>query len=176
VPFIAADGWAKYHTAMNLGMPEMVFIFLLALLLFGPKKLPQMGRELGKALSEFKRASNEFKNQLETEIAQVEARERAPAVSAPASPEFSADPMRQPVPQPIEGETIEPRILPPPEPTVATTVGQAVETDSSQPPAADLAHDPNLAASNLAAVEGEYAGSINLNNALNKAPLREFHA
>jgi sec-independent protein translocase protein TatB len=62
---------------MNLGMPEMIFIFLLALLLFGPKKLPQVGRELGKALSEFKRASNEFKNQLETEIEQAEAIEQA---------------------------------------------------------------------------------------------------
>lgn len=51
---------------MNLGIPEMAFIILLALLLFGPKKLPQVSRELGKALNEFKRASNEFKNQLET--------------------------------------------------------------------------------------------------------------
>jgi hypothetical protein len=76
------------------------------------------------------------------------------------------------------GETIEPRILPPSEPTVATTVGQAGEIEPShpEPPAADLAHDPNLAPSNLAAVEGEPAGSINLNNALNKAPLREFNA
>ena len=69
---------------MNLGMPEMIFIFLLALLLFGPKKLPQIGRELGKALNEFRRASNEFKNQLETEIAQVEAAEQEKVVSAPA--------------------------------------------------------------------------------------------
>jgi TatA/E family protein of Tat protein translocase len=182
VPFIADEGWAKYHTAMNLGIPEMIFIFLLALLLFGPKKLPQAGRELGKALSEFKRASNEFKHQLETEIAQAEAREREPAGLAPASTEFSADPMRQPLAQPIQGETIEPRILPPSEPTVATTVGKAVEIEPShsQPPAADLAQDRNLAASNLAAVEGENIGSIHLNNALNnalnKALLREFNA
>jgi len=174
VPFIAAGGWAKYHTAMNLGMPEMIFIFLLALLLFGPKKLPQVGRELGKALSEFKRASNEFKNQLETEIAQVEGNEHEKAVSAPASAEFSGDPMQQPIPQPIQGETIAPRILPPSEPTVATTAGQAGEAELSQPkpPAADLARDLNLAASNLAAVQGENGGSINLN----KAPLRESNA
>jgi TatA/E family protein of Tat protein translocase len=176
VPFIADEGWAKYHTAMNLGIPEMIFIFLLALLLFGPKKLPQAGRELGKVLSEFKRASNEFKHQLESEIAQTEAREREPAALVPAGTEFSADPMQQPLPQPILGEVIEPRILPPTEPIVATTVGEAGETapSQSQPPAADLAHDSNLAASNLAA--GENAGSINLNNALNKALLREFNA
>ena len=75
----------------------MIFIFLLALLLFGPKKLPQIGRELGKALNEFRRASNEFKNQLETEIAQVEAAEQEKAVSAPAPAEFAAEPAQQPI-------------------------------------------------------------------------------
>jgi sec-independent protein translocase protein TatB len=53
---------------MNLGMPEMMFIFLLALILFGPKKLPEIGREIGKFMAEFKRASNDFKYQLQTEI------------------------------------------------------------------------------------------------------------
>ena len=186
-PYIAAGGSAKYHTAMNLGMPEMIFIFVLALLLFGPKKLPQMGRELGKALSEFKRASNEFKNQLETEIAKVEATEQEKAAAAPAGTEFSAHPTQQPIAQPVTGETVEPQILPPSEPTVATTFRQAIETEPSQPeplvadpgppPRADFAHrgvedpthDSNLAPSNLAAVQGENAGSINLN----KAQLRE---
>ena len=45
---------------MNLGFQEMLFIFVLALLLFGPKKLPQIARQIGKALAEFKRASNEI--------------------------------------------------------------------------------------------------------------------
>src|ERR1700687_2592947 len=53
---------------MNLGMPEMIFIFLLALILFGPKKLPEIGREIGKFMAEFKRASNDFKFQLQSEI------------------------------------------------------------------------------------------------------------
>jgi sec-independent protein translocase protein TatB len=53
---------------MNLGMPEMIFIFLLALILFGPKKLPEIGREIGKFMAEFKRASNDFKYQLQSEI------------------------------------------------------------------------------------------------------------
>ncbi len=57
---------------MNLGFSEMFFIFLLALILFGPKKLPEIGRQLGKALSEFKRASNEFKYQLESEMRQID--------------------------------------------------------------------------------------------------------
>lgn len=53
---------------MNLGFPEMIFIFFLALIIFGPKKLPEIGRQIGKALNEFKRASNEFKSQIEAEI------------------------------------------------------------------------------------------------------------
>ena len=62
---------------MNLGMPEMIFIFLLALVIFGPRKLPELGRQLGKALGEFKKASNEFKSQLETEMLNIELEERA---------------------------------------------------------------------------------------------------
>ena len=46
----------------------MIFIFLLALILFGPKKLPEIGREIGKFMAEFKRASNDFKYQLQSEI------------------------------------------------------------------------------------------------------------
>jgi len=57
---------------MNLGFPEMAFLFVLALLLFGPKKLPEIGRQIGRALNEFKRASNEFKAQIETEISNLE--------------------------------------------------------------------------------------------------------
>ncbi len=57
---------------MNLGMPEMIFIALLALVIFGPRKLPELGKQLGKALNEFKRASNEFKYQLESEIKQLD--------------------------------------------------------------------------------------------------------
>ena len=57
---------------MNLGFPEMLFIFVLALIIFGPKKLPEIGRQIGKAMAEFKRASNEFKYQLESEMRQLE--------------------------------------------------------------------------------------------------------
>lgn len=62
----------QYHGDMNLGFPEMIFIFLLALVIFGPRKLPEIGRQIGRALNEFKRASNEFKAQIETEINNLE--------------------------------------------------------------------------------------------------------
>jgi len=57
---------------MNLGLPEMIFIFVMALIIFGPKKLPEIGRQIGKALNEFKRASNEFKAQIENEISNLD--------------------------------------------------------------------------------------------------------
>jgi len=68
---------------MTLGMPEMIFIFVLALLLFGPKKLPELARQLGKAMAEFKKASNEFKSQLETEMMNIELEEKAKQAPPP---------------------------------------------------------------------------------------------
>jgi len=59
-----------------MSFPDTVVLFILALLLFGPKKLPQIARQVGKALGEFKRASNEFKAQIESEISQLEFEER----------------------------------------------------------------------------------------------------
>ena len=52
----------------SIGMPELIIIFVIALIIFGPRKLPELGRSLGKSLAEFKRASNELKNTLEEEI------------------------------------------------------------------------------------------------------------
>ena len=52
----------------NLGMPELMMIMVLALLLFGPKKLPEIGKQVGKALGEFKRASNDLKRTIEDEM------------------------------------------------------------------------------------------------------------
>jgi TatA/E family protein of Tat protein translocase len=55
-----------------LGVPEMIFIFLLALVLFGPKKLPELGRTLGKALTEFRRAQSDLKSSFEREMQNLE--------------------------------------------------------------------------------------------------------
>lgn len=83
-----------------LGMPELVVIFVIALIVFGPRKLPELGKSLGKSLAEFKRASNELRNSLEDEIRVEEDRERvtkatpAPPVVEPvtaAGPDASAD-------------------------------------------------------------------------------------
>jgi sec-independent protein translocase protein TatA len=55
-----------------IGVPEMIAIFLIALLLFGPKKLPELGRTLGKAITEFRRASNELKATFESHLNELD--------------------------------------------------------------------------------------------------------
>ena len=159
---------------MNLGMPEMLFIFLLALLLFGPKKLPQMSRELGKALNEFKRASNEFKNQLETEIAQVEAAEHEKASFDPGQRGVSGRPAcGRPIPGPSWEKPSSRGFCRPPNLPLPPPSGKLEKADPSRPAASrDSAHDSDLAPSNLAAVRVENTGSVNFN----KAPLRESNA
>ena len=57
-----------------LGFPELIIIFVVALLVFGPRKLPELGRSLGKGLSEFKRASNDLRQTLDDEIRDEERR------------------------------------------------------------------------------------------------------
>lgn len=52
----------------NLGFQEVVIIFIIALVIFGPRKLPDLGKSLGKSLAEFKRASNELKRTWEDEV------------------------------------------------------------------------------------------------------------
>lgn len=77
----------------SLGMPELVIIFVIALIVFGPRKLPELGKSLGKSLAEFKRASAELRNSLEEEIRVEEERDRprvtpTPVVAA-AAPDAS---------------------------------------------------------------------------------------
>jgi TatA/E family protein of Tat protein translocase len=67
-------------------MPELIIIMVIALVIFGPRKLPELGRSLGKSLGEFKRASNELRNTLEEEIRVEEQRERVEATATKAQP------------------------------------------------------------------------------------------
>jgi len=71
----------------NLGMPELIMILVLALLLFGPKKLPEIGKQVGRALGEFKRTSNDIKRTIEEEMEKATREEPKPAPPpAPAEP------------------------------------------------------------------------------------------
>ena len=71
----------------SVGVPELIIIFTIALIIFGPRKLPELGKSLGKSLAEFKRASNELKNTLDEEIRleerRNEQRQQSPTVTTP---------------------------------------------------------------------------------------------
>jgi TatA/E family protein of Tat protein translocase len=84
----------------SLGVWEIALIVVLALLLFGPRKLPEIGRTIGKGLAEFKKASNELKRSIETEI---EEEERKPkGLAAPALPQTLPQPLPQSAPENTE--------------------------------------------------------------------------
>ena len=68
-----------------MSFSDTIFLFFLALILFGPKKLPEMARQAGKLLAELRRASNEFRSQIETEIAHLEV-QKSQTVLPPSSP------------------------------------------------------------------------------------------
>jgi sec-independent protein translocase protein TatB len=93
---------------------EMIFLFFLALILFGPKKLPEIGRTIGRFMNEFRRASNEFRSQIESEINGLDVKpqllgpQKAPLGSLasrilnPPTPEKmqEAEPKPEPAPEP----------------------------------------------------------------------------
>ncbi len=78
----------------SIGMPELVIILVIALIIFGPRKLPELGRSLGRSIGEFRRASNELRSTLEEEIRVEEQKSTTPksSASAESTPESSADP------------------------------------------------------------------------------------
>jgi len=65
----------------SLGMQEILIILVLALLIFGPRKLPEIGRTLGKSLGEFRRATNELKRSIEQEVRAEEVKTPPPSPS-----------------------------------------------------------------------------------------------
>ena len=78
----------------SIGFPELIMIFVIALLLFGPRKLPEIGKSLGKAMNEFRRASNDLQRSLEEEVAADELkaakREIQEATTLPPASDLSA--------------------------------------------------------------------------------------
>jgi len=102
---------------MHVG--DTIFIFCLALIIFGPKKLPEIGRQIGKLMVEFRRASNEFKMQIEEELRASDEAERQKEINAaatmlPATP--ATVPALQAMVSPNEGNAA---VDPPGEPVIA---------------------------------------------------------
>lgn len=92
---------------------DSAVIFVLALMLFGPKKLPQLARQLGKLMAEFRRASNEFRMQMEDELRVEEQKEHQKKVDAMAGPPSTLpDPEHPHLPPSVDAETADPAMEP----------------------------------------------------------------
>jgi sec-independent protein translocase protein TatA len=94
----------------TLGGPELVLILVLALVVFGPRKLPEIGRSMGKLLAEFRKASHEFQRTIEDEVEAEKARPPAPA----------------PAPAPVDAAA--------PAPSAQTPAEETVSRDTPPPP------------------------------------------
>jgi sec-independent protein translocase protein TatB len=122
-----------YHEAMSFS--ETVFLFLLALIIFGPKKLPEIARQAGRLLAELRRASNEFKSQIETEIAHLEVEKsnllKNPTVLPPEAAPQGTVSSKTLNPAPIESSP------PPPEPAATLAAPTTEPALSPSTPAPD---------------------------------------
>ena len=100
----------------SLGFPELLIIMLVALIIFGPRKLPELGRSLGKSLGEFRKASNELKSTLEEEIRLEEVKEQRAKMDAEQTSAVEAG-----NPSATSNEIYPPTDVSPDEPTISRT-------------------------------------------------------
>jgi len=75
----------------GIGIPELIVIFIVALIIFGPKKLPDLGKALGRGLSEFKKATQEFKDSIEVDARPTRPQTPPPVSTSSAKEDISAD-------------------------------------------------------------------------------------
>lgn len=122
----------------SIGVPELLLIFVVVLIVFGPRRLPEIGRTLGKALGEFRKATDDLKNTIEREVRLEELKQIAPSVLTPVESISRSEPVK-PVPAP---ETVkEPETLPVP----------ASDPNEPRPTMAELARKAEIAAAEDAA-------------------------
>lgn len=116
----------------SLGLPEIAFIFILALLIFGPKKLPEIGRTVGKGVAEFRKATNELKRSINTELAL----EEVPEPPQLRSRRFETEPAAESV-QPAELPLTSPPLTEPRTTATAEVTAPAAAPAESQGPYPD---------------------------------------
>jgi len=103
-----------------LGLPELLLIFVVALIVFGPRRLPEIGHTIGKALGEFKKATDEFKNTIEREVRVEELRQIPATINAAITPTVSRT-----EPLPATAEAVTPHVPEPPAVSEPPTEPQA---------------------------------------------------
>ena len=139
----------------TFGIPDTLFLVVLALIVFGPKKLPEISRQVGKLLYEFRKASNDFKFQIEEELRASEQAERQKELAAqaataqPATPiaitageTVSAEPVAEAeavrAPEPIAPDLAAEHAAPASEAETPATEANAMKTPTILPPASGL--------------------------------------
>ena len=87
----------------GLGVPEILFILVIALIVFGPKRLPEIGRSIGKTLGEFRKATDDLKNTIEREVQMDELKQLGPSLMAPLESVSRSEPAEAATPAaPVE--------------------------------------------------------------------------
>ncbi|HUP61583.1 MAG TPA: twin-arginine translocase TatA/TatE family subunit [Thermoanaerobaculia bacterium] len=100
----------------SLGVPELIMIFAVILIVFGPRRIPEIGRTLGKALAEFRKATDDLKGTIEREVRLEELKKITPEAMAPFEAISRSEPAIEPAPPPPETD-LRPTPPPPDEPT-----------------------------------------------------------
>jgi sec-independent protein translocase protein TatB len=146
-PNLRVAAFAPPHYDEAMSFSDTIFLFFLALILFGPKKLPGMARQAGRLLADLRRASNEFKSQIETEIAHLETEK--PTILPPSSPPqgtvasvTSSLAAGDPVPQQLESP-ISPDV----------PADHSLEAQSTEAHATPAGSNPDITASSTPAAE-----------------------
>ena len=136
-----------------LSIPHLVIIFLIALIVLGPEKLPQLARVLGKAMSDFRRITTDFRVQIEDEMREMERHTRVQQMTAEPSPYHPTDPELlgavPATPAPTNDAPLNPAEVPPP--PASFTSGAAEPESPAAHPAATAEPDTSAAATSATA-------------------------
>src|SRR6266849_2317956 len=116
----------------NIGVPELIVIFIIALLVFGPRKLPELGRTLGKALAEFRRASADLRGAMEQEMRELE--RHAQEIEAKAREAVEPEPEPLLPDGPVGAGSIDPQQAGPPPPAAPPVEERPAENPADGKP------------------------------------------
>lgn len=131
----------------SLGVPELLLIFVVILIVFGPRRIPEIGKTLGKALGEFRKATDDLKNTIEREVRLEELKQVAPSIVKPFESVARFDPFATPEPvsksEPVPGTSPEtfPETLPESFPEMASR--KPAEARAEPRPEPDYTVDPD---------------------------------
>jgi sec-independent protein translocase protein TatB len=122
-----------------LSIPHLAIIFIIALIVLGPEKLPQVARVLGKAMADFRRITTDFRVQIEDEMREMERHTRLREMNAAPSPYAPTDPE-------LLGATPTPAEVPPPPASFTSGASDPAVPEPAAPPPASAAHATPAAA------------------------------